>query len=49
VTSEFLTAELLKILAVWNISPHRLVDDVYAWKERGAFIFKVKHSKKNFG
>jgi len=27
--------------------PHRLVD-VYACKERGAFIFKVKQSKKNY-
>jgi len=49
VTSEFLTAELLKVLVVWNVSPIRLVDDVYASKKRGAFIFEVKQSKKYFG
>jgi hypothetical protein len=48
VTSEFLTEELLNVL-VWNVSPHRQVQDVYAWKERGAFIFKVKQSTKNLG
>jgi len=46
VTSEFLTAELLKVLVVWNVSPHRLVDDVYAWKERGTFIYKAMQSRR---
>jgi hypothetical protein len=45
---EFLTAALLKVPVVWKVPPRRLVDDVYVWQERDAFVFKVKQPSKNF-